>query len=110
MTIRAFDEWKIQGFDPQHVSQLERAGFTPLTARLLASRGLSEPKDAIEFLHDGLETLSDPFIMADMDMAAARIRRAIETGERTAVYGDYDVDGLTSTCLITTYLRSKGLF
>ncbi len=109
-TIRAFDEWKIQGFDPEHVSHLERAGFTPLTARLLASRGLTETKDAIEFLHDGLETLSDPFMMADMDKAAARIRRAIETGERTAVYGDYDVDGLTSTCLITTYLRSKGLF
>ncbi|MBR6522343.1 MAG: single-stranded-DNA-specific exonuclease RecJ [Oscillospiraceae bacterium] len=109
-TIRAFDEWKIQGFIPEHVTQLERAGFTPLTARLLASRGLTEPKDAIEFLHDGLDTLSDPFIMADMDKAVERIRRAIESGERTAVYGDYDVDGLTSTCLITTYLRSKGLF
>ena len=109
-TIRAFDEWKIQGFAPEDASQLERAGFTPLTARLLASRGFTEPKDAIDFLHDGLETLSDPFMMIDMDKAAARIRRAIENGERTAVYGDYDVDGLTSTCLITTYLRSKGLF
>ncbi|MDD6188115.1 MAG: single-stranded-DNA-specific exonuclease RecJ [Clostridiales bacterium] len=109
-TIRAFDEWKIQGFDPGHAARLEQAGFTPLTARLLASRGLTEPRDAVEFLQDGLDILSDPFLMADMDKAAARIRLAIERGERTAVYGDYDVDGLTSTCLITTYLRSKGLF
>ena len=86
-TIRAFDEWKIQGFIPEHVTQLERAGFTPLTARLLASRGLTEPKDAIEFLHDGLDTLSDPFIMADMDKAVERIRRAIESGEEEAVRG-----------------------
>lgn len=109
-TIRAFDEWKIQGFNPEHTSQLERAGFSPLTARLLSSRGFSEPQKAIEFLQDGPETLCDPYSMADMDKAVARIRRAIESGERTAVYGDYDVDGLTSTCLITTYMRSKGLF
>lgn len=109
-TIRAFDEWKIQGFDPVHAAGLERAGFTPLTARLLAARGFTEQKAATEFLRDGLDILSDPFLMADMDKAVARIRRAIETGERVAVYGDYDVDGLTSTCLITTYLRSRGLF
>lgn len=110
VTIRAFDEWKIQGFEPEHAARLERAGFTPLTARLLAARGLTDPAGAVEFLQDGLEVLSDPFLMADMDKAAARIRRAIKEGERVAVYGDYDVDGLTSTCLITTYLRSHGLF
>ena len=109
-TIRAFDEWKIQGFDPKEAARLERAGFAPLTARLLASRGLTEPMKAVEFLQDGLDTLHDPFLMADMDKAVARIRLAMERGERTAVYGDYDVDGLTSTCLISTYLRSKGLF
>ncbi len=109
-TIRAFDEWKIKGFDPENALRLEKAGFSPLTARLLASRGIIEPPEAADFLADGLDRLSDPFLMADMDKAAARIRLAIDRGERVAVYGDYDVDGLTSTCLITSYLRSKGLF
>ena len=108
--IRAFDEWKIAGFDPEKSDELEKAGHSPLMARLLASRGLTEPEDAGEFLRDGLELLSDPFLMKDMDRAVARIRLAVERGERTAVYGDYDVDGLTSTCLLTSYLRSKGLF
>ena len=45
-----------------------------------------------------------------MDKAAARIRLAIERGEKTAVYGDYDVDGLTATCLLCRYLRERGLF
>ena len=46
--------------------------------------------------------------MKDMDKAVARISKALENGEKLAVFGDYDVDGITSTCLLTDYLRSRG--
>ncbi len=92
------------------MTRLERAGYTPLAARLFASRGMTEAETVRAFLRDGLDVLPDPFLMKDMDKAVARLRLAVERGERTAVYGDYDVDGLSATCLMTNYLRSKGLF
>ena len=100
----------IHGFDPAAVARLEQAGYSPLAARLFAAREITEPEAVRDFLRDGLEILPDPFLMKDMDKAVERLRLAIERGERTAVYGDYDVDGLSATCLMTNYLRSKGLF
>ena len=100
----------IHGFDSDAVARLEQAGYSPLTARLFASRDMTDPETVRDFLRDGLDILPDPFLMKDMDKAVARLRLAIERGERTAVYGDYDVDGLSATCLMTDYLRSKGLF
>ena len=100
----------IRGFDPAVVKRLEEAGYSPLAARLYASREMTEPETVRSFLRDGLDVLPDPFLMKDMDKAVSRVRRAIEQKERVAVYGDYDVDGLSATCLMTTYLREKGLF
>ena len=66
-------------------------------------------QEAKSFLDGGAELLCDPLLMKDMDRAAARIRRALSMRETVAVYGDYDVDGITSTCLLTDWLRSRGL-
>ncbi len=104
-----FDRWNIAGFDRASAVMLVHAGFNPLPAVLLASRGLEDPDRAREFLSGGLERLSDPLTMADMDKAAFRVRRAIENRERVAVYGDYDVDGITASCLVAGYLRSKNI-
>ena len=65
-------------------------------------------KKAAEFLASGHGPLLSPMDMPDMDKAVPRIRRAIETGETIAVYGDYDVDGITSTCLLTEFLTRRG--
>ena len=89
---------------------LARAGYPPLLCAVLTSRGITTAAEAAAFLEGPEQPVSDdPFLLTDMDKAAARIRRAIETGEHCAVYGDYDVDGITSSCLLTDYLRSLGV-
>ncbi|MCI8475318.1 MAG: single-stranded-DNA-specific exonuclease RecJ [Oscillospiraceae bacterium] len=85
---------------------LEAAGIPALCARILSARGM-EPPAAHRFLYEE-QPLHDPFLLKDMDRAVARIRRAIEAGEPIAVYGDYDVDGITATSLLTLFLRREG--
>ncbi len=101
--------WEIPYSRPEAPPELLELGCTPLLAAILAARGIRGGREASALLFGGSETLCDPFLMKGMDAAAARLRRAIEAKETVAVYGDYDVDGITSTCLLTLYLRSRGL-
>lgn len=89
--------------------ELIRAGYTPLLAAVLASRGVTTVSAAASFLEGGVRTLEDPLLLTDMDAAVRRIERARQSGEKVAVYGDYDVDGITSACLLTEYLRGIGI-
>jgi single-stranded-DNA-specific exonuclease len=86
----------------------EALGLHPLAARVLAGRGLAEPADAERFLAAALADLPDPRAMKGMGAAVERLVRAIEGGERIALYGDYDVDGVTSTALLAGFLRACG--
>ena len=86
---------------------LEQGGVPPLCARVLAARGWSDPELAKRFLYEDAP-LHDPMAMKDMPAAVARLRQALEGGEIIAVYGDYDVDGITAACLLTDYLRGEG--
>lgn len=79
----------------------------PFLTLLLTTQGLTAPEDIYEFLA-GSEEESDPFSYADMEKAAQRIHAAMESGEKILVYGDYDVDGITATVLLYTYLRDAG--
>ncbi|NLO49359.1 MAG: single-stranded-DNA-specific exonuclease RecJ [Clostridiales bacterium] len=108
--MKKYGEWKIMQYSKEDCIRLTKAGFSPLVSALLCSRGIVAPDYAKEMLRDDIDLLADPFLMADMDKAVKRIKTAIKNGERVAVYGDYDVDGITSTCLITDYLRKKGLY
>ncbi len=87
---------------------LEEAGLSPLCAAVLSARGLEEPAQAAAFLSSGPERFHDPFLLKDMDKAVERIRRALECGELICVYGDYDVDGITATCLLSEALQDLG--
>ncbi len=89
------------------VNALVREGYAPLAAMVLASRGLEEPSQARRYL-DCSATLYDPFLLTDMDLAAGRVGLAMSRGEKIAVFGDYDVDGITATCLLTEFLRQHG--
>ena len=84
-------------------------GVSVPTANLLYNRGYKTPSDASSFIRLETELFHDPFLMADMKKAANRIVTAMEKGEKIAIYGDYDVDGVSSTCLLSLYFRDKGI-
>ena len=99
--------WNVSVPPMEAVNALVGGGYAPLAAMVLASRGISDEKQAHRYLDcDG--SLPDPFLMTDMDLAAGRVGLAMSRGEKIAVFGDYDVDGVTSTCLLTDFLRSHG--
>lgn len=80
----------------------------PVTARLLYCRGYKDVESVRTFIGMESEMLCNPFEMKDVDKAVERIREAIEKNEKITVYGDYDVDGVTSVCTLYLYLKSKG--
>lgn len=102
-----YGTWNVSQYDKKAKDTLRRAGYAPLTARVLCSRGYDTPEKAEAFL-SASETLPDPMTMQDMDKAANRVHLALQRGEKIAVFGDYDVDGITATCLLTEFLRSQG--
>jgi single-stranded-DNA-specific exonuclease len=77
-------------------------------ARLLAARGISTPQQAQEFLAPSLSHLHSPYLMAGLRTAVERLRAAIERGETTFIYGDYDVDGTTAIVILKTALELCG--
>ncbi len=83
-------------------------GLTHAMARLLAGRGFTDAAAATAFIGKETALLHDPFLMADMHKAVARIQTALERHEKIVVYGDYDVDGVTSTTILYSYLRMRG--
>lgn len=102
-----YGTWSIAVPQEQAVAQLCAAGYSPLTARVLCGRGFDTPEKANALL-DITAPLDDPFAMKEMDRAVAAVRAALQQKEKIAVFGDYDVDGITATCLLTDYLISVG--
>lgn len=89
------------------VNALAEGGYAPLAAMVLAARGIQAPAQAEAVL--GFDTpLPDPFSLTDMAAAAGRVGLAMTRGEKIAIFGDYDVDGITATCLLTHFLRRHG--
>ncbi len=99
--------WNEQKPQANAVNALVGAGYAPLTAMVLAARGITTPNMARNYLSCDTE-LPDPYLMKDMDLAVGRVGLAMTRGEKIAVFGDYDVDGITSTCLLTDFLRRCG--
>ena len=91
----------------ESVNQLVQGGYAPLAAMVLSARGMNTPQQAADCLRADAP-LIDPYRMTDMAPAVERICRAKENGEKIAVFGDYDVDGVTATCLLTDFLRRQG--
>ena len=99
--------WNVNEPEVSAVNALVRCGYAPLAAMVLASRGIRDGAQAKQYL-DCDTALLDPFLMTDMDLAAGRVGLALSRGEKMAVFGDYDVDGITATCLLTDFLRRHG--
>ena len=103
-----YKKWNLAAPERSAVERLRQAGLPALPALVLCARGLDSPGAAEDFLAAGEGPLHDPLLLRDMDRAAARLKLALERREPIAVYGDYDVDGITATCLLTQFLRSRG--
>jgi single-stranded-DNA-specific exonuclease len=101
--------WEHLPCDEADVARLgQELAISPITARLLCIRGLSEVDGAKRFLSPSIEDMHDPFALADMDVAVDRILAAIARKERIAIHGDYDVDGVTSTVILRRALEMLG--
>jgi single-stranded-DNA-specific exonuclease len=102
--------WSIAPEPPDAaVKELEdRLHLSREVCRLLVLRGHSSPEDAAAFLRPRLEALHDPALMMGMKAAVDRLAAAIAAGERIMIHGDYDVDGICSTTLLTAVLREFG--
>ena len=97
--------WKLAEVDEGRVTALADAlALPPIVARVMALRGV-DVDDAEAFLRASLADMPDPALMADIDAAAERIVRALRDGEKITVYGDYDVDGVTSTAVLWLFFR-----
>lgn len=99
--------WKVSQLEAGAVNALVGSGYAPLAAMVLASRGIGDDRQARAYLDCNAPLLA-PFLMTDMDKAAGRVGLAMSRGEKIAVFGDYDVDGITATCLLTDFLRRHG--
>ena len=101
--------WQPRPCDDAQVDALARdLGVSDVTARLLCIRDLADGDAARRFLKPSLDDLHDPFLLADMHVAVDRILAAIAAGERIAIHGDYDVDGVTSTVILRRALELLG--
>ena len=101
-------QWKGGDFDEAAADRLRAAGYPALLSAVLAARGVSTPEESALVLERERTLTHSPLLMKDMDKAVDRISRALAQGERIAVFGDYDVDGITATVLLVDYLRSRG--
>lgn len=101
-------KWEVRPLDKERAAAFAQMYGVPFfLAMLMNIRGLDDAAHLREFLGEG-EPLSDPFLLKDMDKAAARITRAVDNMEKIAVYGDYDADGVTSTAMLYSYLETRG--
>ena len=101
-------KWEVRPLDKERAAAFAQTYGVPFfLAMLMNIRGLDDAAHLREFLGEG-EPLSDPFLLKDMDKAAARITHAVDNMEKIAVYGDYDADGVTSTAMLYSYLETRG--
>ena len=102
--------WRVRSADPL-VSQnlIQHLGLSPLAAQILSNRGIRTPEEGARFIRPSLHQLHSPFLMKDMEPAVDRVMKALHTRERVLVYGDFDVDGVTSTAMLVSFLREIGM-
>ena len=101
-------EWIVCAETAEGAALARELGTAPIIGQILWNRGLQTAEAARAFLHPEDEPYCDPFLMMDMERAAHRILEAIHVGEQIVVYGDYDVDGMTSTTLLMKNIRALG--
>ncbi len=106
MNIR---NWVIRKPEQKLAEKISRElGISLSCAKILLNRGVDSIEEARIFLYPEIEKLNNPFLLSDMEKGVLRIRKALDTGEKILVYGDSDVDGITSICIIYRTIKALG--
>ena len=102
--------WEVVPFDAGAAQLIEDScGVSSLAARIMAGRGICDAQQARDFLSPSLDRdWADPLLIPGLGAVVARLQHALEAGEHIAVFGDFDVDGISATCLLTSGLRDLG--
>ena len=103
-------KWEVCKENKNDIDKISKEnGLSNLISSILASRGIIEKEEVREFLNPTRADFHDPFLMPDMEKAVDRILKAIQTQEKTIIYGDYDVDGITSITVLKKFLEERNL-
>lgn len=103
-------KWQVYQVENDEVKKLqEKYKINKLLATILVNRGIMEEEQIEKFLKPKRSDFYNPYGMPDMNIAVERIMKAIENKEKTIIYGDYDVDGITSVTVLKSFLEERGL-
>ena len=103
-------KWQVNEIDNNEIERIEKNfNISKLVASIIAGKGLKTDEEIEVFLHPRRTDFHNPFLMPDMEKAANRIVEAIKNNEKVAIYGDYDVDGITSSTVLHRFLKDRGL-
>ena len=101
--------WTIGSYDTDKVRELvEKLSLKEFLAKVLVAKGFDTPEKADEYLNSSINSLADPYLLKDMDKAVDKIKKSVADKEKIMIYGDYDVDGITSVAALWRYLSFKG--
>lgn len=102
-------KWELYKIDEQKIKKIEEKGINKLLATILVNRGIIDEEQIQVFLNPTRADFYNPYLMPDMEKAVERIIEAIDKKQRVIIYGDYDVDGITSVTVLKSYLEERGL-
>ena len=103
-------KWEYIGADEEKVKSIaSKHGISEIIARVLVNRGIDVEDGIDSFLHPKIDELNNPFLLNDMEIAVDRIIRCKENNEKITIYGDYDVDGITSIATLSKFLTELGI-
>ena len=103
-------KWEIINQDENKIEEFSKNyNVNKLLATILINRGINSKEEVRLFLNPNRNDFHDPFLITDMEIAVNRIIKAIEKKERITIYGDYDVDGITSITVLKSFLKDRGL-
>ena len=103
-------KWEYRELDVEKVKEIaEKFNVSELLATVLVNRGIVDDEEIRVFLEPTRNDFHDPYLMPDMDIAIERIIKAIKNQEKVIIYGDYDVDGITSITVLKKFLKTCGL-
>ena len=103
-------QWEVFNTDEEKIAEISsKFNISKVVSKIIVNRGLTNEDDIHTFLNPTRHDFHDPFLLPDMDKAVNRIIEAINNNEKTVIYGDYDVDGITSSTVLKRYLEERGL-